>query len=186
MLRCESLLGALAAAVGAAATVASSAVSAVSEAGLAAASKAGVASGTGAVAAGSPEPAVSADAPAAGSAAGGGAEATRGGSKVSGSTYPCGSLVTRAPKYTYGSVSSTTPLGPTVPTTDPSPTRAPRVTPIDPRWTSVAVTPNGVWIDTVFPPVGTVPAKDTTPSAGASTGPPLGAPRSTPRCWPPA
>jgi hypothetical protein len=34
----------------------------------------------------------------AGSAAGEGAGATREGSKVSGSTYPCGSLVTRAPK----------------------------------------------------------------------------------------
>jgi hypothetical protein len=69
----------------------------------------------------------------------GGAGARRGGSKLSGSTYPCGSLVTRAPKYTYGSVRSTTPLGPTVPTTDASPTSAPRATPIDPRWTSVAV-----------------------------------------------
>ncbi|MDQ2968535.1 MAG: hypothetical protein M3R37_09490 [Actinomycetota bacterium] len=67
------------------------------------------------------------------------AAATRGGSKDSGSTYPCGSLVTRAPKYTYGSASSTTPLGPTLPTTDASPTSVPRVTPIDPRWTSVAV-----------------------------------------------
>jgi hypothetical protein len=161
-------------------SVASTATSAVSEAGLATASTAGGASDAGIVSAGS------ATTGTAGSAAGGGGEGTRGGSNVSGSTYPCGSLVTRVPKYTKGSVDSTTPLGPTVPTTDPSPTTAPRATPIDPRWTSVAVYPKGVWIDTVLPPVGTVPAKETTPSAGACTGLPLGAPRSTPRCWPPA
>jgi hypothetical protein len=200
VLRCDSALGAIVASGAAAATVAAGAAAAVSAAGLVAASTAGAASGTGAgtastaeaasgtgaVAAGSMEPAPSAAAPAVDSAAASGVTTMRGGSNPSGSTYPCGSLVKRAPKYTYGSVNSTAPLGPTVPTTDPSPTRAPRTTPIDPRWTSVAVYPNGVWIDTVLPPVGTVPAKDTTPSAGASTGLPLGAPRSTPRCWPPA
>jgi hypothetical protein len=167
--RCEALLATLAAAADGAAATAS-----------------GAGSAAGADAAGSLEPAVFPTTAAAASAPGAGADATRGGSKVSGSTYPCGSLVTRAPKYTYGSVDSTTPLGPTVPTTDPSPTSAPRATPIEPRWTSVAVKPKDVSIDTVFPPVGTVPAKDTTPSAGASTGLPLGAPRSIPRCWPPA
>jgi hypothetical protein len=65
--------------------------------------------------------------------------ATGGGSRVRGSTYPCGSLVARTPKYTYGFVDSTTPLGPTVPTAAPSRTWAPRATPIDPRWRSVAV-----------------------------------------------
>ena len=79
-----------------------------------------------------------------------------------------------------------TPLGPTVPTTDASRHGAPRATPIEPSWTSVTVYPTDVSIDTVFPPVGTVPAKDTTPPTGASTGLPLGAPMSTPRCWPPA
>jgi hypothetical protein len=64
--------------------------------------------------------------------------------------------------------------------------RVPRVTAIEPRWTSVAVWPKGVWIDTVFPPVGTVPAKVTRPSAGASTSVPARALRSTPRCWPAA
>jgi hypothetical protein len=121
-LPCEALLGAPATADDGAAAAASGAVSAA-----------------GADAAGSLEPAVSATAAATASAPGAGADATRGGSKVSGSTYPCGSLVTRTPKYTYGSVDSTTPLGPTVPTTDPSPTSAPRATPIEPRWTSVAV-----------------------------------------------
>ena len=105
----------------------------------AAAAASGVVSAAGADATRSPEPAVSATTAATASAPGAGADATRGGSKVSGSTYPCGSLVTRTPKYTYGSVDSTTPLGPTVPTTDPSPTSAPRATPIEPRWTSVAV-----------------------------------------------
>jgi hypothetical protein len=41
-------------------------------------------------------------------------------------------------------------------------------------------------MDTVFPPVGTVPAKETTPEAGAATALPVGAPRSTPRCCPAA
>ncbi|OLE00376.1 MAG: hypothetical protein AUG91_04460 [Actinobacteria bacterium 13_1_20CM_4_69_9] len=61
-------------------------------------------------------------------------------------------------------------------------TSAPRCTSIEPRWTSVAVYPNGVSIETVLPPFGTVPANVTAPLAGASTSEPVGAPRSTPRC----
>jgi hypothetical protein len=112
--------------------------------------------------------------------------AARGGRNVSGSTYPCSSEVTRTPKYTNGCERSTTPLGPTVPTTAPSVTFAPRSTPIEPRCTSVAVYPAGVSIEIVFPPVGTVPAKETTPPAGACTSLSVGAPRSTPRCCPAA
>jgi hypothetical protein len=76
--------------------------------------------------------------------------------------------------------------GPTAPTTDPSLTSAPRVTPIDPRWSKVTVVANGVWIEIVLPPFGTVPANETTPSAGASTDAPIAAEMSMPRCWPPA
>ena len=82
-LPCEALLGAPATADDGAAAAASGAVSAA-----------------GADAAGPLEPAVAATAAATASAPGAGADATRGGSKVSGSTYPCGSLVTRTPKYT--------------------------------------------------------------------------------------
>src|SRR5438477_12679630 len=57
---------------------------------------------------------------------------------------------------------------------------------MEPRWTSVAVYPKGVSIETVLPPFGTVPANVTAPSAGASTFDPVGPARSTPRCWPAA
>ena len=46
---------------------------------------------------------------------------------------------------------------------------APRVTLIAPRCRSVAVWPDAVSIDTVLPPVGTLPAKLTMPPAGART-----------------
>jgi hypothetical protein len=92
----------------------------------------------------------------------------------------------RTPKYTYGSLWSATPLGPTLPTTVPSVTFAPRETAIEPRWRSVAVYPEGVSIEMVLPPSGTVPANETTPAAGATTEPPAGAARSRPRCCPPA
>jgi hypothetical protein len=68
--------------------------------GLAVASTAGVDSDTGAVAAGSAEPTLWAVATGTVSTPTDGLDARREGSKVSGSTYPCGSLVTRAPKYT--------------------------------------------------------------------------------------
>src|SRR4051795_12103477 len=58
--------------------------------------------------------------------------------------------------------------------------------PIEPRWTSVAVYPDAVSIETALPPPGTVPAKETVPLAGARTSVPLAAPRSTPRCCPAA
>src|SRR5919198_841882 len=81
---------------------------------------------------------------------------------------------------------SGTPLGPTVPTVAPSSTVVPRITAIEPRWTRVTAYPVGVWIVTVLPPFGTVPANDTSPPAAATTGVPLGAPMSMPRCWPAA
>jgi hypothetical protein len=46
--------------------------------------------------------------------------------------------------------------------------------------------PSGVWIVTLLPLVGTVPAKLILPPAGARTDVPKGAPMSTPRCCPPA
>lgn len=45
--------------------------------------------------------------------------------------------------------------------------------------------PSAVWIVSVLPPVGTVPAKETVPPAGATTAAPVGAPMSMPR-WSPA
>jgi hypothetical protein len=107
------LLASPAVTAAAAPTVAAGAASTVCEAELAAASAAGAVWGTGAVASGSRAPtaptagagagagagtAGAVTAETAGSAAGDGRGARRGGSKASGSTYPCGSLVVRAPK----------------------------------------------------------------------------------------
>jgi hypothetical protein len=58
--------------------------------------------------------------------------------------------------------------------------------PIVPNWTSVTEYPSGVWIVTLLPLVGTVPAKLIFPPAGARTDVPRGAPMSMPRCCPPA
>ncbi len=88
--------------------------------------------------------------------------------------------------YRYGTLSSGVPLGPTVPTASPSPTVAPFDTPIEPRCVSVTEYPSGVAIVTDLPLAGTVPAKVTTPPAGATTAVPVPAPMSIPRCWPPA
>src|SRR5579871_1382989 len=91
------------------------------------------------------------------------------------------------PRWTYGPATSGVPLGPTVPTTAPSATVAPFFTASEPRWVSVTSSPPGVWIVSEIPFVGTVPANDTVPLAGATTGTPLAdAPMSTPRCWPAA
>ena len=68
--------------------------------GLEVSSTAGVSSDTGDVAAGSAEPPLSAVATGTVSTPTDGVDAIRGGSKLRGSMYPCGSLVTRAPKYT--------------------------------------------------------------------------------------
>ena len=76
------------------------------------------------------------------------------------------------PRCTYGPSTSGVPLGPTVPTTAPSATAALRATAIEPRCVSVTERPSGVSIVTDLPLVGTVPAKLTTPDAGASTGAP--------------
>jgi hypothetical protein len=78
------------------------------------------------------------------------------------------------------------PLGPTVPTAAPSSTFAFRATTIEPRCVRLTARPDAVSIVIVFPFVGTVPAKLTTPDAGASTGAPSPAPIAMPRCWPAA
>ena len=78
------------------------------------------------------------------------------------------------------------PLGPTVPTAAPSTTRALRSTLTEPRWVRLTARPSAVWIVTLRPFVGTVPAKLTTPGAGASTGVPPSAPIAMPRCCPAA
>ena len=116
------------------------------------ASVAGSATGSAAAIGGSTAGAVAAEAAstagvsivgsASGSPTGAGSGRTCGGRTVSGSTYPCGSLVTRTPKYTYGCAPSD---APTVPTTvTPSTAVASRLTAIAPRCSSVAVYPNGV------------------------------------------
>lgn len=90
------------------------------------------------------------------------------------------------PRCTYGPSTSGVPLGPTVPTTSPSATVAPRETASAPRWVSVTASPSAVSIVTVRPLEGTEPAKVTVPDAGARTGAPAAAPTSIPRCSPPA
>jgi hypothetical protein len=112
--------------------------------------------------------------------------ASTGGSSESGSTYPFRSAVRRMPRYTYGTASSGSPLGPTVPTGSRSETVSPRRTEYDPRWRSVTEYPSVVRIVTVLPPRGTVPANEIEPPAGAPTTVPLGAPMSIPRCCPAA
>jgi hypothetical protein len=119
---------------------------------------------------------------AAGPAGSGAGEAIRAGSNVSGSTYPWSSEVTRIPRYTYGSGSSGAPLVPTVATTAPSTTESRFLTRIEPRCCIVAVYPSAVLIESVLPPVGTVPANDTTPDTGASTSEPRSPATSMPRC----
>ncbi|HEU6446070.1 MAG TPA: hypothetical protein VFL61_13530 [Gaiellaceae bacterium] len=47
---------------------------------------------------------------------------------------------------------------------------------------SVTAQPSGVRIDTVLPFVGSEPANDTRPAAGARTAEPTAPPMSTPRC----
>jgi hypothetical protein len=67
---------------------------------LATASPPDAATDTGVVAAGSAEPTLPAVAAGTASTPADGVDAVREGSKVNGSTYPCGSVVVRAPKYT--------------------------------------------------------------------------------------
>jgi hypothetical protein len=72
-----------------------------------------------------------------GCASGGGAAVDRGGSRLVGSTYPWSSLARRTPRWTYGTETSGSPLGPIVPTAPPSSTAAPAATVIEPRCVSV-------------------------------------------------
>jgi hypothetical protein len=67
----------------------------------------------------------------------GGAATERGGRKRSGSTYPFGSLVRRTPRCRYAWAHSASPDLPSVPIGSPSATDALRLTPSEPRWTSV-------------------------------------------------
>jgi hypothetical protein len=120
----------------------------------------------------------------AGAGAVGGAEGARGGSRVSGSTYPCSSDVRRMPSWTYGTLAPGSPLEPIVPTPSPSATVAPSFTATEPRCVSVTDHPSEVSIVTDLPLPGTVPAKLTSPAAGAWTADPGSPPRSTPRCCP--
>ncbi len=118
--------------------------------------------------------------------AGGGGTTIRGGRNESGSTYPFGSDATRMPRWTYGPSTSASPVGPTVPTGEPSATVAPLPTEIEPRWTNVTAYASPVRIVTVRPLDGTEPANVTVPPAAASTGAPGCAARSMPRCSPPS
>lgn len=63
----------------------------------------------------------------------------------------------------------------------PSATIAPFTTEISPRWVKETAYPSS-WIVTVRPEVGTTPANDTVPDAGARTGSPPDPATSRPRC----
>jgi hypothetical protein len=90
------------------------------------------------------------------------------------------------PSRTYGSPRSDSPLGPIVPTPSPSATVAPFVAAMEPSLVSVTDHPSPVLIVTVLPLSGTVPAKVTTPAAGARTIEPASPATAMPRCWPAA
>ena len=90
------------------------------------------------------------------------------------------------PRWTYGSLTSGSPLGPIVATVSPSATVAPLATDTEPRCVSVTTYPSAVSSVSVLPEDGTLPANVTVPPAGAATGPPGSPATSTPRCCPPA
>ena len=73
------------------------------------------------------------------------------------------------PRWTCGSLTPGSSLGPSVPTPSPSTTDAPLVTAKEPRWVRVTDQPSAVSIVTHLPFPGTVPTNDTTPVAGART-----------------
>jgi hypothetical protein len=106
----------------------------------------------------------------------------RTGRNTAGSRYPCGSAERLTPRWTYGTLTSGSPLGPIVPTPSPSATVAPLEAVMEPRWVSVTDQPSGVSIVTALPLPGTVPAKLTVPEVGARTSPPTPPPTSMPRC----
>ena len=120
-------------------------------------------------------------------ATGSGAGTTaRAGRNRAGSTYPFGSVATRMPRWTCGAAVTASSLSPTVPTTAPSATPAPRTTATDASWRSVTARPSEVWIVRARPPPGTEPLNVTVPDAGARTSAPVAAAMSRPRCWPAA
>jgi hypothetical protein len=75
---------------------------------------------------------------------------------------------------------STSPDGPIVPTGSASATPSPELTAIVPRCSSVTAYPSGVLIVTVQPFLGSQPANDTCPAAGARTAEPAPPPTSIP------
>jgi hypothetical protein len=123
--------------------------------------------------------------PAMGAAGVGGKTTARGGRRVAGSTYPSAASEIRIPRWTYGVGHSLSPLWPARPTVSPSTTVVPFATESWPRWVNETAYPSS-WIVTVRPEVGTTPANETTPDAGARTGSPSEPATSTPRCWPAA
>lgn len=113
--------------------------------------------------------------------AGGGLGALRGGSSSSGSTYVSLSP-TRMPRCRYGTSCSASPVGPGSAIGSPSATVAPLRTRSVPRCVREALKPSLVRIVTVRPCVGTCPANDTSPAAGARTARDSPNSMSTPRC----
>jgi hypothetical protein len=120
-----------------------------------------------------------------GSAPAGGGVGTRDGRSESGSTY-VSSEPKRTPKWTYGTSCSGSPDGPLSAIGSPSLTSSPRPTSNCPRWVSDALCPLGVTMVTVVPWVGTWPANETSPDAGARTARAPSSAMSRPRCCPPA
>src|SRR5215471_18437018 len=88
------------------------------------------------------------------------------------------------PRWTCGSLTPGSSLGPIVPTPSPSTTDAPLATAMEPRWVSVTDQPSAVSIVTHLPLPGTTPVNDTRPAAGAWTTAPTGPATSSPR-WKP-
>jgi hypothetical protein len=117
--------------------------------------------------------------------AGGGLGALRGGSNPSGSTYVSLSP-TLIPRWTYGTSCSASPDGPGSAIAAPSATAAPLCVRSVPRCVRETLYPSAVAIVTVRPWVGTVPAKDTRPEAGARIALDSRTAMSRPRCCPAA
>jgi hypothetical protein len=117
--------------------------------------------------------------------AGGGLGALRGGSNPSGSTYVSLSP-TLIPRWTYGTSCSASPDTPGSAIAAPSATAAPLCVRSVPRCVRETMYRSPVAIVTVRPWVGTVPAKDTRPEAGARIALDSRTAMSSPRCCPAA
>jgi hypothetical protein len=86
------------------------------------------------------------------------------------------------PRWTYGTATSASPLGPIVPAASPSAIVDPFSTRTVPRWVRVTAYPSAVVIVTLRPEPGTVPANVIAPAAGAETDDPGSPATSMPRC----